>query len=160
MSVQRKCVFAGSFDPPTLGHKAVVEEALKVFDEVIVALLVNPQKKPYFTVEEKLAMLALDYGADTRVRVVTFTGTVAELMKKENACAYVRGLRNGTDLDFENANFYASRKLDSALTAIYIPCPQELLHVSSSMVRSSLAFGTTIDGYVTDAVKAYIREKK
>ena len=160
MSVVKKCVFAGSFDPPTLGHKAVVDEALKIFDEVVVALLVNPQKQPFFTVEEKLAMLALDYGDEPRVKIVTFTGTVAELMKKENACAYVRGLRNGTDFDFENANFYASRKLDENLTAVYVPCPQELLHVSSSMVRSSLTFGTSIDEYVTDGVKAYIRERK
>lgn len=160
MSMQRKCVFAGSFDPPTLGHKAVVNEALKLFDEVIVALLVNPQKKPYFTTEEKLQMLALDYGAEERVKIVTFTGTVAELMQKERACAYVRGIRNGTDLDFENANFYASRKLDENLTAVYVPCPQELLHVSSSMVRSSIAFGTPVDGYVTEQVKAYIQEKK
>ncbi len=160
MSMQKKCVFAGSFDPPTLGHKAVVDEALKVFDEVIIALLVNPQKQPYFTTEEKLQMLALDYATEERVRIVTFTGTVAELMKKENACAYVRGLRNGTDFDFENANFYASRKLDKNLTAVYVPCPQELLHVSSSMVRSSLTFGTPVDGYVTERVKAYIYERK
>ena len=160
MIMVKKCVFAGSFDPPTLGHKAVVDEALKVFDEVIVALLVNPQKKPFFTVEEKLAMLALDYGENERVRVVTFTGTVAELMQEENACAYVRGIRNATDLDFENANFYASRKLDGKLTAVYVPCPQELLHVSSSMVRNSIAFGTDFGEYVTERVQASIREKR
>ncbi len=160
METKKKCVFAGSFDPPTLGHKAIVKEALKAFDEVIVALLVNPQKSPFFTVEEKLEMLALDYGNDARVRIVSFTGTVAELMKRESAQAYVRGIRNATDLDFENANFYASRKLDAEITAMYIPCPQELLHVSSSMVRNSLRFGTPTDGYVSDAVEKFIRKKE
>lgn len=156
----RKCVFAGTFDPPTLGHKAIIEECLKIFDEVVVAIMVNPTKTPCFTVEERKEMLALDFGEDSRVRVVQFGGTVAELLKKENTKIYVRGIRNGVDLDFENANFYASQKLDPELTAIYLPCKQELLHVSSSMVRNSLRFGTPIDEYVTENVKKYIEEMK
>ncbi len=159
-NTKRKCVFAGTFDPPTLGHKSVVEECLKLFDEVVVALLVNPDKTPCFTVEERLAMLDLDYGNEPRVRILTFTGTVAELLKRENTKIYVRGIRNGIDLDYENANFYASRKLDKELTAVYLPCPQSLLHVSSSMVRNSLRFSTPIDGYVTDEVKEYICSRK
>ena len=156
----RKCVFAGTFDPPTLGHKAIIEECLKIFDEVVVAIMVNPTKTPCFTVEERKEMLALDFGEDSRVRVVQFGGTVAELLEKENTKIYVRGIRNGVDLDFENANFYASQKLDPELTAIYLPCKQELLHVSSSMVRNSLRFGTPIDEYVTENVKKYIEEMK
>ncbi|MBQ8291642.1 MAG: pantetheine-phosphate adenylyltransferase [Clostridia bacterium] len=160
MRTKRKCVFAGSFDPPTLGHKAVVEACLKMFDEVVVGVLVNPQKKPFFTVEEKLEMLALDYGNEPRVRIITFTGTVAKLLEQEGTSVYVRGLRNATDFDFENANFYASKKLNPALTAVYIPCPQELLHVSSSMVRNSLQFSTPINEYVSKEVEEYIRKRK
>ena len=156
----KKCVFAGTFDPPTLGHKALIEECLTLFDEVVVAIMVNPAKKPYFSVEERKEMLALDFGNEPRVRVIDFTGTVAELLEKENTKIYVRGIRNGVDLDFENANFYASRKLDSSFTAVYLPCPQELLHVSSSMVRNSLQFQTPIDEYVSEKVKAYILEKE
>ena len=63
---------------------------------------------------------------------------------------------NGVDLDFENANFYASKKLDKTITAVYLPCPQELLHVSSSMVRSSLQFKTPISDYVSEGVEEYI----
>lgn len=158
MEQKRKCIFAGSFDPPTLGHKAVVEASLQLFDEVVIALLVNPQKQPFFSVEQKKEMLALDYGNEPRVRVVTFEGTVAELLEKENTKFYVRGIRGCVDLDFENANFYASKKLDSALIAVYLPCPQELLHVSSSMVRNSLKFGTPIDEYVSEAVKKYLKK--
>ncbi len=156
----RKCIFAGSFDPPTLGHKRVIEECLKLFDEVVVGILVNPDKAPYFTLEQKKEMLRLDFGEEPRVRVVSFTGTVAELLQKENTKIYVRGIRNGIDLDYENANFYASKKLDEELTAVYLPCPQELLHVSSSMVRNSLKFGTPIDEYVSERVKSYIENCK
>ncbi len=154
----KKCVFAGTFDPPTLGHKSVVEECLKLFDEVVVAILINPAKTPYFTAEERAEMLALDFGEEPRVRVVTFEGTVAELLEKEKTKIYVRGIRNGVDLDYENANFYASKKLDKELTAVYLPCPQELLHVSSSMVRSSLRFKTPVDEYVSENVKKYIEK--
>ncbi len=156
---KRKCVFAGTFDPPTLGHKSVVKECLKLFDEVVVALMINPAKTPCFTLEERERMLALEFGEEPRVRVVPFTGTVAELLRRENTKIYVRGIRNGVDLDYENANFYASKKLDEELTAVYLPCPQELLHVSSSMVRSSLQFGTPIDEYVSEKVKDYIRKR-
>ncbi len=159
MEKQRKCVFAGTFDPPTLGHKRIVEECLKLFDEVVVAILVNPDKAPYFTVAERTEMLRLDFD-NPRVRVVQFTGTVAELLKAENTSIYVRGIRNGVDLDYENANFYASKKIDETLTAVYLPCPQELLHVSSSMVRNSLRFHTPIDEYVSERVQAYIRNLK
>ena len=156
----KKCVFAGTFDPPTLGHQAVIEECLKIFDEVVVAIMVNPTKTPCFTVEERKEMLALDFGTESRVRVMEFRGTVAELLAQEDTKIYVRGIRNGVDLAFENANFYASKKLDPDLTAIYLPCKQELLHVSSSMVRNSLQFGTPIDEYVSEKVKTYIEEKR
>ncbi len=160
MENKKKCVFAGSFDPPTLGHKSIVKECLKIFDEVVVALLVNPNKTPYFTVEERLEMLKLDLGDEPRARVIAFEGTVAELLEREGTKFYARGIRNGVDLDYENANFYASKKLDKELSAIYLPCPQELLHISSSMVRSSLQFGTPIDEYVSEEVKKYIEKKE
>lgn len=155
--MKRKCVFAGSFDPPTLGHKALIEQCLQLFDEVLVAIMLNPHKQPYFTVEQKKEMLKLTVDSD-RIRIVEFDGTVAELLQKEDTPFYVRGLRNSTDFDYENANFYASKKLNQDITAVYLPCPQELLHVSSSMVRSSLQFNTPINEYVTKAVETYIRQ--
>lgn len=156
MKALKKCVFAGTFDPPTLGHKSIIEECLKLFDEVVVAILVNPDKKPYFTVEQRKEMLSLDFEGESRLRILTFEGTVAELLNQEGTKIYVRGIRNGIDLDYENANFYASKKLDKEITAVYLPCPQELLHVSSTMVRNSLKFGTPIDEYVSEKVKAYL----
>ena len=156
MNALKKCVFAGTFDPPTLGHKSVIEQCLKLFDEVVVAILINPDKKPYFTVEQRKEMLALDFEGEPRLRILAFEGTVAELLKQEDTKIYVRGIRNGIDLDYENANFYASKKLDKDITAVYLPCPQELLHVSSTMVRNSLKFGTPIDEYVSEKVKAYL----
>ena len=156
----KKCVFAGTFDPPTLGHKSVIDSCLSLFDEVVIAILVNPQKQPCFSLEERIEMLQLMYPNEKRIRVRSFSGTAAELLRLEETPFYVRGIRGCVDLDYENANFYASRKLDKSFTAIYLPCPQELLHVSSSMVRNSLKFSTPIDEYVTKEVKNYILSKR
>lgn len=159
---KKKCVFAGTFDPPTLGHKSMVETCLKLFDEVVIGLLVNPSKAPCFSVEARKEMLSLcfDEEAKKRIKIVTFEGTVAELLQRENTKIYARGIRDSVDLAYENANFYASKKLDNELITVYIPCPQEYLHISSSMVRNSLAFHTPIDEYVTKEVKNYILNNK
>ena len=156
MDNQKKCIFAGTFDPPTLGHQALIQECLKLFDEVVVAIMINPAKTPCFTLEEREEMLKLTVGNEPNVKVISWNGTVAELLEKENTKFYVRGIRNGIDLDYENANFYASKKLDPNVSAIYLPCSQELLHVSSSIVRNSLKFHTPIDEYVSKEVKEYM----
>ena len=154
---KKKCIFSGTFDPPTLGHKAVVDGVKEIFDEVVVAVMVNPDKKPFFTDKQREEMLRLTFGEDKRIRILFFQGTAAELMEREETCFYVRGVRNTVDFEYENANFFATKKLNAMAAAIYLPCPQELLHVSSSMVRNSLKFGTPIDEYVTAEVKEYIQ---
>lgn len=148
----KKCLFAGTFDPPTVGHKAVVERAAKIFDEVIVALLVNPDKKPLFTEEERLELLKKTF-KNANVRVISSSNTAAELMKETGADCYLRGIRNGTDFDYETANYYVSEKLCGEFIAMYVPCPQDLLHVSSTAVRALLKFGKSVDGYVADEAK-------
>ena len=158
----KKCIFAGTFDPPTLGHKALIEDALKIFDEVVIAIMVNPEKKPYFTETQREEMLRLCFPEEKRIRTVFWSGLIVELLKKENTPFYVRGIRNTVDFEYENANLYASRKIDPNVIAVYIPCRQELLHVSSTIVKNSLKFSTPIDGYVDEKVKEYIlaRERR
>lgn len=158
MENKKKCIFAGTFDPPTLGHKNVIETCLKMFDEVVVAFPVNPTKEPYFSLSARKEMLTLMFPNEPRIRFVETDGTIAELLETEGTEFYVRGLRNSTDFDYENANFYATKKLFPNVEAIYLPCPQELMHVSSSMVKNSLRFNTPIDEYVTPEVKNYIEE--
>ena len=159
---KKKCVFAGTFDPPTLGHKSMIESCLQLFDEVVIGVLVNRAKTPCFSVEERLNMLSLCFDEEQkkRIKMVVFEGTVVELLQKENTKIYERGILDSVDLAYENANFYASKKLDPHLLTVYLPCPQEYLHISSSMVRNSLAFGTPIDEYVTEEVKNYILKTK
>ncbi len=157
MDKQRKCVFSGTFDPPTLGHKEIIDSARAIFDEIVIAIMVNPQKTPMFTLEQRKQMLALTCGDLQGVKIIEFSGTVAELLEKEETKVYVRGIRNTVDFEYENANYFATKKLNKNVVPVYLPCPQELLHVSSSMVKNSLKFGTPIDEYVTKEVESYIR---
>ena len=155
-----KCVFAGSFDPPTLGHKQIIEDCLAVFDEVVVALMRNPNKNYTFTETERLEMLRLCVGENKGVKIIPFDGTIAELLEKEQTRIYVRGVRNATDFDYETGDMYATKRLKADVIPFYIPCPQELLHVSSSTVRALMRFDKPLDGYVTEEVKEYITAKK
>lgn len=153
----KKCVFAGTFDPVTLGHETLIAQCLQLFDEVVVAILCNPAKQPCFSLQQRKEMIAIACKNDARVRVVDFEGTIAELLQKEGTPFYVRGIRNTVDFEYENANYFASKRLNADMVPIYLPCPQELLHVSSSMVRNSLQFNTPISDYVSKDVEAYIR---
>lgn len=158
--MKRKCIFAGTFDPITKGHETLIGQCLQLFDEVVVALMLNPAKTPCFTLEQRREMLQIVYGNEPRVRVIEFSGTVAELLKKENTPFYVRGIRNTVDFEYENANYFASKRLNADMVPVYLPCPQHLLHVSSSMVRSSLQFHTPISDYVSEEIERYIQAVK
>ncbi len=158
--MKRKCIFAGTFDPITKGHETLIGQCLQLFDEVVVALMLNPAKTPCFTLEQRREMLQIVYGNESRVRVIVFSGTVAELLKKENTPFYVRGIRNTVDFEYENANYFASKRLNADMVPVYLPCPQHLLHVSSSMVRSSLQFHTPISDYVSEEIERYIQAVK
>ena len=111
MDKQRKCVFSGTFDPPTLGHKAIIDSAREIFDEIVIAIMVNPQKTPMFTLQQRMEMLALTCGNLEGVKIIEFGGTVAELLEKEDTIFYVRGIRNTVDFEYENANYFATKKL-------------------------------------------------
>lgn len=155
----RKCVYAGTFDPFTLGHEHVVNECLKMFDEVVVAILMNKGKQPMFSDEQRVAMINLVYGSNPAVKALVWDGLAVELLKKEGTPVYVRGIRNSTDFDYENADMYASKKLYGELCTVYIPCPQSLLHVSSTIVKNALRFGSPLDGYVSEPIKEYLLEQ-
>lgn len=154
----KTCVFAGSFDPPTSGHKTVVEKALKIFDKVTVALMVNTAKVTLFSKEERLSMLKAMFGGNASVKVIEFNGAAVDLLERENTPFYVRGVRDGIDFEYENRDAFASRKLKPDLITVYIPAEQEQLHISSSLVRNSIKFGKDYSGYVTPEVYTLIKQ--
>ena len=156
----KKCVFAGTFDPFTIGHEDTVEKSLALFDEVVVAVAENKNKRCYFSAEERVKMIASVYQSEPRVRVLCWGGAIVDLLRKENTPFYVRGIRNSRDFDYETADFYASRKLDPEMITLYLPAEQEHLHISSTLVKNSIAFEKPFKDYLPKAVYDYITEKK
>ena len=149
----KKCVFAGTFDPPTTGHKGVVENCLKIFDEVVVALLINPDKNTLFTVDERVRLLEKLFSSEKRVRVVAFDGAAVDLLEKENTPFYVRGVRNTIDFEYENANYFANKELKSDIVTLYIPAGRDILHISSSLVRNSYKFKKEFLQYIPTEIQ-------
>ena len=154
----KKCVFAGTFDPPTTGHKRIVEDCLKIFDEVVVAVLINPEKTAMFTVEERTRLLEKIFKGKKGVRVVSFDGAVVDLLERENTPFYVRGVRNTVDFEYENSNFFANKKLKRDIVTVYLPAVQEELHISSSLVKNSIKFNKDFSEYIPEEIHEDIKK--
>lgn len=149
---KRVGVFAGTFDPFTLGHENTVKEALLLFDEVIIAILVNKNKVPMFSQEERMGFIQKVFEGEERVKVIFFDSLAVDLLQKLGTPFYLRGLRNATDFDYETSDYYASKKLYEGLITVYLPCKQEYLHISSTIVKNALKFGKSIEGYVPSVI--------
>ncbi|MGN1104052.1 MAG: pantetheine-phosphate adenylyltransferase [Candidatus Coproplasma sp.] len=146
------CVFAGSFDPPTVGHLAVVEKSLQIFDGVTVALMINPAKNYLFSEEERLQLLCELFEDNPNVKVVKYEGCAVDLLERENTPFYVRGVRDSIDFEYENRDNFASKKLKGDLVTIYLPAEQENLHISSSLVRNSIKFKKDYESYIPQKI--------
>ena len=148
----KKCVFAGTFDPFTVGHEDTVKKCLALFDEVVVAVAANKRKTCMFSAEERFEMITAVYEKEPRVRTVLWDGVMAELLLRENTPFYVRGLRNMVDFDYETADFYASRDIAPDMITLYIPSEQKNMHISSTLVRNCILFHSPFENYVPEAV--------
>ncbi len=157
---RKKCVFAGTFDPFTVGHDDTVKKCLRLFDEVVVAVAQNTRKQYLFSAEERKEMIGAVYRGEPRVRVLVWDGVIVDLLKQENTPFYVRGLRNTVDFEYENADFYASRDLDKEMITLYLPSEREHLYVSSTLVKNCVHFGKPYKDYVPAAVYEYMQNKR
>ena len=154
----KRCVFAGTFDPPTLGHKDIVLKCLELFDEVIVAILINPNKRPLFSEEARLAMPRKVFAAYKNVRVLAYDGLTVDLLKRENAKFYVRGIRNGTDYDYEAQLNYITMDMYKEMITVFLPTRQEFLHISSSLVKDALKFNKNVDKYIPEEIRGDLKK--
>jgi len=149
----RKCVFAGTFDPPTVGHKDIALKCLELFDEVVVAVLINPNKHPMLEIEEREILLKKVFKNYKNVKVLAFSGLLVDLLRQENTKFYVRGIRNSTDYDYETLENYINSDMYNELITLYFPTRQELLHISSSLVKDAINFGMDVDKYIPEEIR-------
>ena len=149
----RIALFAGSFDPFTRGHEVVVEEALHLFDEVVVGVGENISKKGLLTVEQRCQLISDLYRGNSRVKVISYSTLTGDFAREVGATVLVRGVRNTVDFEFERTIEATNRRLFPELTTVLLPTPAEYMHISSSMVRELLAFGRKVDDYLPQNIK-------
>ena len=155
----KKAVYAGSFDPVTLGHMDIIERAAKLFDVLVVAVLENPNKKSLFTVAERKHHLELATKHIENGEVASFQGLFVDFAKEVGADVAVRGLRNTLDFSAEYPMFLLNRKLGDGLETVYLAADEEHVALSSTNVKEVAVFGGNIDFMVPAEIKPFIIEK-
>jgi pantetheine-phosphate adenylyltransferase len=149
----RRCVCPGSYDPVTLGHLDVIDRASALFDEVVVAVLHNPDKRGTFDVPERLRLLQESLGDRTGVRVLEFGGRLlVDVCREVDAGVVVKGLRGSTDFAYERPMATMNRHL-SGVETLFLPGDPGLDHVSSSLVKQVAAYGGDVAGLVPEPVR-------
>lgn len=147
----KRAIFPGSFDPITNGHFDIIKRGVSLFDEVIVAIGVNAEKKYMFSLEERKHFIEETFKDEPKVRVVTYKGLTIDLCKKEKAQFILRGLRNPGDFEFEKAIAHTNR-LMSKIETVFLLTAASTSYISSSIVRDVLRNGGDISQLVPKVV--------
>jgi len=159
----RRAIYPGSFDPVTNGHLDIIERGCKLFDEIIISILINPEKQPFFTIEERLDMLAavvadISKGGCT-VRVDSFRGLLVNYAVAQNANAIVRGIRAISDYEYELQMALMNRRLEPGIETVFMMPAETYSYVSSRLVKEVFQLGGTITGLVPPLVEQRMKEK-
>ena len=156
-----KVIYPGSFDPITKGHMNIVEQASALFDEVVVAVMQNPNKKGFFTLEERIEIIREIYKDLGNVKVVSGSGATVDLAELYECSAIVRGLRSLTDFDYEQSMQQINKEISNyKVNTVCLFADKEYQYVSSSMVKEVFSLDKDISNYVHPLVKKKMLEKK
>ena len=157
-----KAIYAGSFDPFTLGHLDIVNRASKMFDEIIVALGTNTSKKSLFTADEKVEMIEeiLSESASDNVRLIQFTdGLIVDLAKKLDAQVLLRGLRSVTDMEYEMNIASMNKTQAPEIESVFLMADEKYRFVSSSLIKEIAQFNGDVSGMVPEIIERKMKEK-
>ena len=154
-----KAIFPGSFDPLTMGHMNVIERACKIFDEVIVIILENSEKRALFDLEERLHMIKSACAHLSKVSVMSADTLTVEAAKTLGANVIIRGVRSIKDFEYEKDIASVNHHLDQSIETILLYTDERYGFVSSSVIKELLKYGKDINGLVPEAVHSYIQNK-
>jgi pantetheine-phosphate adenylyltransferase len=159
MSETHIAIYAGSFDPPTYGHCDLVDRASKLFPKVIVALGIHPTRAPVFDVDERLEMLRKICDVYPNVEVQSFGGLLVDYAKKVGARVIVRGLRAGTDFEYELQIAHANADLRPEIDTVFLPTRTNYGFISASLVREIASHGGDVSRYAPQHVCEALRRR-
>lgn len=159
----RRALFPGSFDPLTNGHLDIIRRSLPLFDEILIAILNNPDKDPMFSVDERRAMieeivLPMSTG-NCRLIVDSFSGLTADFALKRGATAIVRGIRAVSDYEYELRMALMNRRLEPTIETVFLMAGEEYSYVSSTLMKQVFTLGGRVEGLVPSMVEEKMREK-
>jgi len=152
-------VYPGSFDPPTNGHVDIISRGARLFDRIVVAILVNAEKSPLFTMEERVDILRQVFRDQPNVEVDTFDGLLVEYVERRHAQVIVRGLRAVSDFEFEFQMALMNRRLTPRIETVFMMPAEQYTYISSRLIKEVFALGGRVQGLVPDLVEQRLRAK-
>jgi pantetheine-phosphate adenylyltransferase len=156
---QSLAVFPGSFDPITNGHLDIVERGLNIFDRVLLAILVNPEKKPLFSIDERVGLIRETYAANPRVEVDSFSGLLVDYAEKVGARVILRGIRAISDFEYEFQMALMNRRLNPSIETVFMMPAESYSYVSSRLVKEVFQLGGRVSDLVPPAVERHLCEE-
>ncbi|HJP95306.1 MAG TPA: pantetheine-phosphate adenylyltransferase [Pyrinomonadaceae bacterium] len=159
----RRAIYPGSFDPVTNGHLDIIERGCKLFDEIIISILINPEKQPFFTVEERQEMLSevlqnINQG-NCKVSVDSFSGLLVNYAVAQQATVIVRGIRAISDYEYELQMALMNRRLEPGIETVFMMPAEIYSYVSSRLVKEVFHLGGAITGLVPPFIEKRMKEK-
>jgi len=161
---ERIAIYAGSFDPLTNGHLEVLRASLAVADTIYAAIGIHPAKKPLFSFDERVELIQTAafaaFGEDARrIKVVSFSGLVIDAARKHNAAIMIRGLRDGTDLDYEMQMAGMNETMAPELHTVFLPASPSVRTITATLVRQIASMGGDIRSFVPEVVAGALAAK-
>jgi len=152
-------IYPGSFDPVTNGHLDLIKRGLQLFDQMVIAIADNPDKKPLFSVEERLEIVKTTVKGLKGVKVVPLTGLLADLAKELQASAIIRGVRAVSDFEFEFQLALMNRKLAPKTETVFLIPSERYTYLSSNLIKDVARFNGDINQFVPEIVERKLKEK-
>ena len=152
-------VYPGSFDPLTNGHVDIIARGARLFDRIIVAILVNSEKSPLFTPAERLEIARAVFQHHTNVEVDTFNGLLVDYMERRKANVIVRGLRAVSDFELEFQMALMNRRLSERIETVFMMPAEQYTYISSRLIKEVFSLGGRVEGLVPEIVEARLRQK-
>jgi len=152
-------VYPGSFDPLTNGHVDIIARGARLFDRIVVAIAVNAEKAPLFTMDERVEIARAVFKDHPTVEVDTFDGLLVDYVAHRRADVIVRGLRAVSDYEFEFQMALMNRRLNASIETVFMMPAEQYTYISSRLIKEVFALGGRVHGFVPDVVEARLRDK-